>query len=155
MNPSVTGVKVKSKGQHPFPGEVKRSWCFCSFSQMVKTESKVKIPSAELVASLTSFVQEFEFYHNNYYATPISCSITTPSYIMRMLARKKGFSPHPYLHHWIELLQSWIKLYSCDIRFGIRRIPALLSSSKARGVVWMSCNRSRDFRTQSRGQGRF
>ena len=52
MNPSATGVKVKSKGQHPFPGEVKRSWCFCSFSQMVKTESKVKIPSAELVASL-------------------------------------------------------------------------------------------------------
>ena len=49
MNPSATGVKVKSKGQHPFPGEVKRSWCFCSFSQMVKTESKVKIPSAELV----------------------------------------------------------------------------------------------------------
>ena len=52
MNPSATGVKVKSKGQHPFPGEVKWSWCFCSFSQMVKTEGKVKIPSAELVASL-------------------------------------------------------------------------------------------------------
>ena len=55
MNPSATGVKVKSKGQHPFPGEVKRSWCFwcfCSFSQMVKTENKVKIPSGELVASL-------------------------------------------------------------------------------------------------------
>ena len=52
MNTSATGVKVKSKGQHPFPGEVKRSWCFCSFSQMVKTENKVKIPSAELVASL-------------------------------------------------------------------------------------------------------
>ena len=29
------------------------------------------------------------------------------------------------------------------------------SSSKARGVVWISSNRSRDFRTQSRGQGRF
>ena len=52
MNPSATGVKVKSKGQHPFPGEVKQSWCFRSFSQMVKTENKVKIPSAELVASL-------------------------------------------------------------------------------------------------------
>ena len=52
MNPSTTEVKVKSKGQHLFPGEVKRSWCFCSFSQMVKTESKVKIPSVELVASL-------------------------------------------------------------------------------------------------------
>ena len=74
------------------------------------------------------------------YTTPISCSITTPSYIMRMLARKNSFSPHPYLHHWIELLQSWIKLYSYDISFSIRRIPALLSSSKARGVVWMSCN---------------
>ena len=44
--PRETRSKVKSKGQHPFPGEVKRSWCFCSFSQMVKTESKVKIPSA-------------------------------------------------------------------------------------------------------------
>ena len=62
---------------------------------------------------------------------------------MRMLARKNGFSPPPYLHHWIELLQSWIKLYSCDISYSIRRMPALLSSSKARGVVWMSCNRSR------------
>ena len=32
----------------------------------------------------------------------------------------------------------------------ICRIPALLSSSKARGVVWISSNRSRDFRTQSK-----
>ena len=100
------------------------------------------------------------FYHHNYYATPISCSITTPSYIMRMLARKKRFLSSPLLASLDRAPAVLDKFYSCDISFSIRRIPAMLSSSKARGglaigqgILGHSQEVKEDFRTRSSGQG--
>ena len=106
-----------------------------------------KIPSAGLVASLITTDHEFDSFN---YTTPISCSITTPSYIMRMLARKNGFSPHPYLHHLIELLQSWIKLYSCDIR--TYSCIAQQQQGEGCGLDFLQ-EVKEDFRTRSSGQG--